>query len=222
MQARRAARELALILFSQFDKNITQYSQTEFEDIVLKSVRTLTNSASEELKISLGAIYKMKEDIENIETDAEVNLKRPIDAVNLPVPLPMTSDMTGRLDEMLNIAEKVILALEIAEMTALENTGEVKNYVLQIAAAYKEHNTEIDTLIKKYAHGWDLARLVKIDKDILRISIAELLYIEETPKKVSIDEAIELAKKYSTDDSSSFINGILGKVVEEIKAAKKQ
>lgn len=222
MQARRAARELALILFSQFDKNITQYSQTEFEDIVLKSVRTLTNSASEELKISLGAIYKMKEDIENIETDAEVNLKRPIDAVNLPVPLPMTSDMTGRLDEMLNIAEKVILALEIAEMTALENTGEVKNYVFQIAAAYKEHNTEIDTLIKKYAHGWDLARLVKIDKDILRISIAELLYIEETPKKVSIDEAIELAKKYSTDDSSSFINGILGKVVEEIKAAKKQ
>lgn len=107
-------------------------------------------------------------------------------------------------------------------MAALENTGEVKNYVFQIAAAYKEHNTEIDTLIRKYAHGWDLARLVKIDKDILRISIAELLYIEETPKKVSIDEAIELAKKYSTDDSSSFINGILGKVVEEIKAAKKQ
>ena len=50
MQARRAARELALILFSQFDKKITQYNQTEFEDIILKSVRTLTNNAIDELK----------------------------------------------------------------------------------------------------------------------------------------------------------------------------
>ena len=50
MQARRAARELAFILFSQFDKKITQYNQTEFEDIILKSVRTLTNNAIDELK----------------------------------------------------------------------------------------------------------------------------------------------------------------------------
>ena len=186
MQARRAARELALILFSQFDKKITQYNQTEFEDIVLKSVRTLTNNSAEELKVSLGALYAMKEKIEN--------------------------------DEMINIADKVVLALEIAEMTALEHTGDVKSYVFEIANAYKEHNIEIDNLIKKFAHGWDIDRLVKIDKDILRISIAEIMYIEGTPVKVVIDEALELAKKYSTDDSSSFINGILGKVVEEKKA----
>lgn len=221
MQARRAARELALILFSQFDKKIVQYNQTEFEDIVLKSVRTLTNNAAEELKVSLGALYQMKEDIENYEADSEINLKRPIDANNIPVPLPMTSDMVGRLDEMLDIADKVVLALEIAEMTALEHTGEVKSYVFQIANAYKENNLEIDSLIKKFAHGWDIERLVKIDKDILRISIAELMFIEGVPMKVVIDEALELAKKYSTEDSSSFINGILGKVVEEIKAAKK-
>ncbi len=218
MQARRAARELALILFSQFDKKITQYNQTEFEDIVLKSVRTLTNNSAEELKVSLGALYAMKEKIENYESDAEVNLQRPLEASNIPVPLPMTSDMVGRLDEMINIADKVVLALEIAEMTALEHTGDVKSYVFEIANAYKEHNIEIDNLIKKFAHGWDIDRLVKIDKDILRISIAEIMYIEGTPVKVVIDEALELAKKYSTDDSSSFINGILGKVVEEKKA----
>ena len=218
MQARRAARELALILFSQFDKKITQYNQTEFEDIVLKSVRTLTNNSAEELKVSLGALYAMKEKIENYESDAEVNLQRPLEASNIPVPLPMTSDMVGRLDEMINIADKVVLALEIAEMTALEHTGDVKSYVFEIANAYKEHNIEIDNLIKKFAHGWDIDRLVKIDKDILRISIAEIMYIEDTPVKVVIDEALELAKKYSTDDSSSFINGILGKVVEEKKA----
>ena len=207
MQARRAARELALILFSQFDKKITQYNQTEFEDIILKSVRTLTNKA----------INAMKEYVDTYEAESPENLKRPMHANNVPVPLPMTSDLSGRLEELLNISEKVVLALEIAEMTALEHTGDVKSYVVQIATAYKEHAQEIDSLIQKYAHGWDVDRLVKIDKDILRIAIAELLFIEGVPVKVVVDEALELAKKYSTDDSSSFINGILGKVIDEKK-----
>ena len=52
-----------------------------------------------------------------------------------------------------------------------------------------------------------------MDKDILRIALSELLYIKETPMKVIVDEAVELAKKYSTDDSASFVNGILAKVI---------
>lgn len=221
MQARRATRELALILFSQFDKKITQYTQTEFEDIVLKSVRTLTNNAAEDLKVSLGALLEMKEFINNYESEHPVNLERPIDSNNVPVPVPMTSDMTGRLEELTNIAERVVLALEIAEMTALEHTGDVKNYVFQIANTFKEHSSEVDGLVKKYAKGWDIDRLVKIDKDILRIAITEMLFIKGTPIKVVVDEALELAKKYSTDDSSSFINGILGKIIEENKLSRK-
>lgn len=222
MQARRAARELALILFSQFDKKITQYNQAEFEDIILKSVRTLTNNSIDELKVSAGAINAMKEFVDNYEADSPINLERPIQANNVPVALPMTSDLRGRLDELLGICEKVVLALEIAEMTALEHTGDVKNYVVLLANTYKEHCEEIDSFIKKFAHGWDIDRLVKIDKDILRISIAELMFLEGVPVKVVIDEALELAKKYSTDDSASFINGILSKVVEEKKARDKE
>ena len=221
MQARRAARELALILFSQFDKKITKYNQTEFEDIILKSVRTLTNNSIDELKTSVGAINAMKEYVDNYEADSPVNLQRPIQSNNIPVALPMTSDLSGRLDELLGICEKVVLALEIAEMSALEHTGDVKNYVLQIANTYKENAEEVDSFIKKFAHGWDIDRLVKIDKDILRIAITEMLFIKGTPIKVVVDEALELAKKYSTDDSSSFINGILGKIIEENKLSKK-
>ena len=217
MQARRAARELALILFSQFDKKITQYNQAEFEDIILKSVRTLTNNALDELKVSVGAINAMKEYVDTHEAESPVNLSRPLQSNNIPVALPMTSDLSGRLDELLNICEKTVLALEIAEMTALEYTGDVKNYVIEIANTFKEHSAEVDGLISKFARGWDIDRLVKIDKDILRIAICELMYIESAPVKVVVDEALELAKKYSTDDSSSFINGILGKVIDEKK-----
>ena len=207
MQARRAARELAFILFSQFDKKITNYSREDLQDIILKSVRILTSSATDELKIALGALVSMRDQIENYEADAEENLRRPIGAANIPVPIPMTSDMTGRINEMINIAEKSMLALEIAEFTTLDSQHDVKNYAIQI------NHEEVDEIIQKYAKNWDLGRLVKMDKDILRIAIVELLYIKDAPMKVVVDEALELAKKYSTEDSAAFINGVLAKVI---------
>jgi transcription antitermination factor nusB len=213
MQARRAARELAFILFSQFDKKITNYSKDDLQDIILKSVRILTSSASDELKTALGSLIVMRDQIDNYEADAEINLNRPIGAVNIPVPLPMTSDMTGRINEMIDIAEKAMLALEIAEFTTLDSQNDVKNYAINIAEYFQKNHKEVDDIIQKYAKNWDLGRLVKMDKDILRIAIVELIYIKDAPMKVVVDEALELAKKYSTDDSASFINGILAKVI---------
>ena len=213
MQARRAARELAFILFSQFDKKITNYSREDLQDIILKSVRILTSSATEELKTALGGLVAMRDQIENYEADAEENLKRPIGATNIPVPIPMTSDMTGRINEMIDIAEKSMLALEIAEFTTLDSQHDVKNYAIQIADFFQKNHEEVDEIIQKYAKNWDLGRLVRMDKDILRIAIVELLFIKDAPMKVVVDEALELAKKYSTEDSASFINGVLAKVI---------
>lgn len=213
MQARRAARELAFILFSQFDKKITNYTREDLQDIILKSVRILTSTATDELRTALGALVAMRDQIENYEADAEENLKRPIGAANIPVPIPMTSDMTGRINEMIDIAEKSMLALEIAEFTTLDSQHDVKNYAIQIANFFQKNHEEVDEIIQKYAKNWDLGRLVKMDKDILRIAIVELLYIKDAPMKVVVDEALELAKKYSTEDSAAFINGVLAKVI---------
>ena len=212
MQARRAARELALILFSQFDKEITKYSRKDFEDIMLKSVRILSNSASEELKLTVGSLIDIKESLDSYEAEHETNLSRPMGAKNKPVQIPMTDEMIAKVDTMLDVAEK---ALEIAEFATLENQSEVKNYTVEIAEQFKLNHDAIDAEIQKYANGWDISRLVKIDKDILRIAITELLYTKGAPIKVVVDEAVELAKKYSTEDSSSFVNGILAKVIVE-------
>jgi len=213
MQARRAARELAFILFSQFEKKITNYSREDLQDIILKSVRILTDSVNEELKIALGSLIEMRDRIETYEAESEINLNRPLDAANIPVPIPMTSDMTGRINEMIEIAEKSMLAIEIAEFTTLDSQNDVKNYAIQIAEFFQKYHNEVDDIIQKYAKNWDLGRLVRMDKDILRIAIVELLYIKDAPMKVVVDEALELAKKYSTDDSASFINGVLAKVI---------
>ena len=214
MQARRAARELALILFSQLD-SINNLEKWDFQDIVLKSVRTLTNNSTDDLKSAANSILAMKAYIEEYETNHPTNLQRPIEVSDIPVPIPLTSDMQSKLDELLNIAEKVMLAIEIAEMTTLEENSDVKEYIVKIVSSFKENKDNIDNQIKKYALGWDINRLVKMDKDILRIAICELLYVKAAPLKVIIDEAVVLAKKYSTEDSASFVNGILGKVVIE-------
>ncbi len=214
MQARRAARELAFILFSQFDKTIQDFSKENLDDVIVKSVRILLSNVSDELKVSLGALMDMKNRIDDYEAEHEMNLNRPMGAANIPVPLNMTSaDMSQRVDEMIDVAEKALLGLEIAEFTVLDSEQDVKNYAIEIVKTYKDNNKDIDAQIEKYAKGWDFDRLVKMDKEILRIALAELLYIKETPMKVIVDEAVELSKKYSTDDSSSFINGILAKVI---------
>ncbi len=213
MQARRAARELALILLSQLDKQIKDYTNEDFEEVVLKSVRTLTNNATEELSIVTSEFLEIKDYLETYEKNHPDNLERPIDARNIPVKFDMTDVMQGRIDTILSAIEKTTSALEIAEIATLSSREDVKEYILKIAHRYKVNSEAVDDLIKKYAIGWEFDRIFKIDKNILRIAITELLFIKEAPHKVVIDEALELAKKYSTDDSSSFINGILAKIV---------
>ena len=205
MQARRAARELAFILFSQFDKKIANYSKSDLEDIILKSVRILTGNAGDELKTAVGSLIAMRDEIDNYEAEHETNLNRPLGVANVPVPIVMTSEMSARINEMIDIAEKALLALEIAEFTTLDSQNEVKDYAIQIAESFQKNHKEVDDIIQKHARNWDIQRLVKMDKDILRIAIVELLYIKDAPMKVVVDEALELAKKYSTDDSASFL-----------------
>ena len=213
MQARRASRELAFLLFSQFDKKIANYSKESLDDIIIKSIRVLLSTAGEDLKLSLGSLMDFKNKIADYEAEHEINLNRPLGASNVAVPVAMSSEISTKIDEMIDVAEKALLGLEIAEFVALDSEQEVKDYAIKIAQTYHEHNKEIDETIGKYASGWDFERLVKMDKDILRIAISELLFIKETPMKVVVDEAVELAKKYSTEDSASFVNGILAKVI---------
>lgn len=213
MQARRASRELTLITLSQLEQELEKIKIEDFENIVLESVRLLANNAQEELSLATSGIAQIKNFLDEYENNHERNLNRPLDADNIPVEIPLTSDMTGYIDTLMQAVEKADYALEIAELTTLSQEVNVKKYLKKIVKNFLENKEEIDGTIKELAVGWDISRIFKIDKNILRIAITELKYLKEIPHKVVIDEALELAKKYSTDDSPSFINGILARVV---------
>ena len=94
-----------------------------------------------------------------------------------------------------------------------ELTDEEKEIVKNEYEGLLQHNAEIEDIISKYLKGYTLQRIYKIDLAILKIAIYEMIYSnQKTPSKVIINEAVELAKKYSTEKSYSFVNGVLASV----------
>ena len=87
-------------------------------------------------------------------------------------------------------------------------------YVIRVLKGVQENKETIDLEIEKYLKNWKLNRLSKIDIAILRVCTYEFLYENDIPENVSINEAVELAKKYSADKSASFINGVLGSMIK--------
>ena len=96
----------------------------------------------------------------------------------------------------------------------------VIKYGKQLSNLIFQHAIEVDELIKSRSKNWDFDRITLIDKLILRMALVEMIYVDEVPPKVSISEGVEIAKQFSTEDSSSFINGILDAVYNEIVKKK--
>jgi N utilization substance protein B len=89
----------------------------------------------------------------------------------------------------------------------------VHEYTPRLVEGVVEHAADIDRLIDTHAEGWALERLPDVDRAILRMAVFELLWVDDVPDPVVIDEAVELAKQLSTDDSPAFVNGVLGGIL---------
>lgn len=111
-----------------------------------------------------------------------------------------------RKEDIANIYEQFFESSNYADKT--------REWAINLADGVFKHLEECDTIIKNYSIDWDLDRLSAIDKNILRIAIYELKYTE-TPVNVILNEAIEISKKYASDDSPKFINGVLGNFVKK-------
>jgi N utilization substance protein B len=94
---------------------------------------------------------------------------------------------------------------------------EVREFAEILIRGTKLHEPKIDEIIAQYAENWELGRMAVVDRNILRQGVFEILFTEDVPAKVTINEAIEIAKKFSTHESSRFINGILDRIHKELR-----
>ncbi len=88
----------------------------------------------------------------------------------------------------------------------------IREYTRELINGVSEHRRKIDELITTYAQGWDMDRLPAVDRNILRLGIYEILWSTAVPTSVAIDEALDLARELSSDDSSKYIHGVLGRI----------
>ena len=109
---------------------------------------------------------------------------------------------------------------EVLEQSEQADTlsGSDKTFLENLVAGVTDRPEELDAVIGKYAQGWALNRLGKVDLTILRMAVYELMHMPEIPVGATINEAVELAKRYAEDKSSGFINGILGSAARELRS----
>ena len=111
---------------------------------------------------------------------------------------------------------------ELRGLSALSLIGEQPvapdEYACRIVAGADDHREEIDALIRKYSEHWSLERMPVIDRALFRLGTYELAWVMETPTGAIITEAVELAKQYSTKDSGRFVNGLLARIAEDVRA----
>ena len=114
---------------------------------------------------------------------------------------------------------KSSIAKDISKVNG-KSSKEITEYAKQIFDLTFEKQDEMDKYIVDKSSNWDISRIGLIDKLIIRMSLVEMLYVNEVPPKVSIVEGVEIAKEYSTNDSGAFVNGILDSVYNEKMRAK--
>ena len=103
----------------------------------------------------------------------------------------------------------------LAERLRQPGTGAaLPSYSVELVEGVQAQRERIDELISTHAHGWTIGRLPAVDRALLRIGIWEILFNDEVPDAVAVDEAVELAQALSTDESPAFVNGLLGRIVE--------
>jgi N utilization substance protein B len=104
----------------------------------------------------------------------------------------------------------------------IKNVDQAEEFVLELVNGTWSHKVEIDRVLSDYLKGWQISRLSKVDRQVLRLAVYEMVYREDVPGKVAVNEAIEVAKHFGTGESGKFVNGVLGKMVHEIDQVKEK
>ncbi|HYW18148.1 MAG TPA: transcription antitermination factor NusB [Nodularia sp. (in: cyanobacteria)] len=199
------ARELALLSLSQLPINPKKLTEEHLPKLVLATVRTLRSEVQDTLDNATGELQRSNERLLTSQTRAsDLNTAR-----NL---------VKEAIDYTQTAINQLGAAVEFPELIQLANQDkEVGRYAIQLVKLINEHRVSIDEEISSALVDWQVSRLAQIDRDILRIAVGEMRFFN-LPDRVAINEAVELAKRYSGEEGHRFINGVLRRVTEQ-KAA---
>ena len=132
MTKRKASRELALIVFSQLSKTVKKPEDINIVDIIQKASEALTEEAENNLNLGVEELIKIRDFIQNHEFEHPENLDKSFNTATIPVKIPLTSDMTGRIDMLLDAADMTYSAIELTKLVSCKELDKVKNYAIRL------------------------------------------------------------------------------------------
>ena len=203
-QPRHIARELALLSLSQISRKSEKIAQQELSGLVLAAIRTLKTEVQEALDSATAEVQRSNEQL----------LSSEIRTTNLESARAMVQDAIEFSQTAIN---RLGIVIDFPEIVQSANQHEVRTYAIDILSTVNRRRAEIDQQIEEALVDWQLKRLPKIDRDILRIAVADIMFLE-IPKQVAINEAVELAKRYSDEEGHRFINGVMRRVSNNLKS----
>lgn len=206
MQARRIARELALLSLSQISSDPKKINSQKIQELVVESVRTLAEEARDNLETAAAELQR---------GDSQL-LKSQTRASNVDSARAMVQEAIALAQTAIN---RLGGAIELPEFIQLANQTEVRAYTMEIITRFQVERETVDKLLNEILVDWNLDRLATLDRDLLRIATTEMMFLG-VPDRVAINEAVELAKRYSNEDGHKFINGILRRVTDAIRAGE--
>jgi N utilization substance protein B len=186
MEPRRIARELALLSVSQLPANTERLATQQLSGMVLAAIRTLSSEAQEALETAAAELKRSSDRLLSSETRAaDVQSARAM--VNEAIEL--TQAAINRVGSSISLPEFIHLA----------NQQEVRAYALEILSTVSRRRTEIDQTLEQALVDWQLNRIPRIERDVLRIAVAEIEFLGLS-EKFAINEAVELAKRYGDEE----------------------
>ncbi|HLN77076.1 MAG TPA: transcription antitermination factor NusB [Nocardioidaceae bacterium] len=118
------------------------------------------------------------------------------------------------LDVLFESEARGVTPLTVLEERVAAGDPPVNDYTVTLVRGVAEHFLRIDDLLAEYAQGWTLDRMPAVDRNVLRIGVYELLYVDDVPDAVAVSEALNLVRELSTDESPTFVNGVLGNILK--------
>lgn len=206
-QPRHIARELAILGLSQMSRSPEVLAQKTIEEFLLTAIQTLTTEARELLETASGEIRRSREQLALDEQETLVSGAK------------ATAQEGIRLAE--SALERIGYALDLPEFTQVARQSEVRDFAIEMIETVHRRKAEIQEILSASLVHWTLDRLPQVDRHILMLAVAEIQYLQ-IPQRVVINEAVELAKQYSDDEGARFINGVLRRVSDHLKALKRQ
>ncbi len=219
MEKRSAARELAFLMLFQLPQNtdkikVDKLAKTDFHAICLSALRSLADFAKTNIKNAEAGFIKAERSLLNHQMNHPDN--EGLDEATRSVPLPNTQDTLDLIDNCYKSIALLRESLSIPELYWHYQDQEIQEFALKLIINYVDNKSEIETLIKDHSKSWDISRMMKVDRKILELAVTEINF-SDLPEAIVVSESMKLANKYSTEEGSKFINGVLADIIKLVK-----